>query len=356
MLLSPLNWGAGHATRDIPVINMLLEKGCRVFVACSGELQNILSSEIEGITFVRLPEMHIKYNRRMPLWLKLLIQIPSFIKVVYAEYRAVKKLVSQYSLDAIISDNRYGVRHKSVCSVIITHQLHIETPGMLSPFSYLANRINRFFISGFDMCWIPDEAPPNHLSGKLSNPEHIKIPFQYTGILSRFTAFPQKEERQVLVMVSGPEPQRTVFRELVFNQALKTTGRVIIVASNATTRIVKHAVGRIEIINSPKQDQLNKLILQSKYIVARAGYSSIMELVSLKKQAILVPTPGQPEQEYLARWMTKYGFVHIPQHELNLDEDILRIRSYLPEKEQWPEPQNAKLSDCIDDVIANSKT
>ena len=186
ILVAPLDWGLGHATRCIPLIHLLLHFGNEVVIAASGKTALLLENEFPGIKVLPLPGYNITYSKR-PLFFtwKLLFQIPRIRKVIKAEHALLKKWVEEENIDAVISDNRPGLFHEKIPSVYITHQLYVET-GILW-ISRLIGRIHRRMINLFDECWVPDVKEGNGWAGKLSHPDKLpNVPVHYLGILSRF--------------------------------------------------------------------------------------------------------------------------------------------------------------------------
>jgi uncharacterized protein (TIGR00661 family) len=319
ILVAPLNWGLGHATRCIPLINELVATGCDVIIAASGPVKDLLQAEFPALAFLPIPNYSIRYSRKK-IWLpvKLLWQIPGILRTIYRENRWLRAVVKKYKPDGIIADNRFGLHHKTLPCVYITHQLTIKAPGRLA--EWLAQKIHYHYINQFGQCWVPDAAGEPNLAGRLSHPvKKPAIPVTYLGPLSRF----EKQEAvnkvyDLLVIISGPEPQRSVFEAILLKELNSYTGKTLLVRGlpgNQTTIQQEH----ITIVNHLPSNELSLAIQQSAMVISRSGYTTVMDLVKLQQQAILVPTPGQSEQEYLATYLQQQGlFTSVKQHNFSL--------------------------------------
>jgi UDP:flavonoid glycosyltransferase YjiC (YdhE family) len=340
VLLAPLDWGLGHATRCIPIIKELIHQGARVTIAASVSQKTLLIEEFPLLEFIEIPGYEIRYKGGFLLKWALLLRIPILLKQIKKENKWLEKTVRNREINAVISDNRYGLFHKKLYCVFITHQLNIQSGLRSQEFvggwrlaigRWVDKRIlkwNYKFIGKFSVCWIPDLAEKNSLSGKLSHPI-IPPPFpvKYIGVLSRF----KKEEKKIisnslLILISGPEPQRTEFENILFEQLVGLSMQIVVVRGLPGTEIsIPLEREGLKIYNNLSTDELNELMNRSEFIIARSGYSTIMDLVKLKRNAILVPTPGQTEQEYLARYMhEKKWMFSVPQKKFNL-KNILNI-------------------------------
>jgi uncharacterized protein (TIGR00661 family) len=302
VLVAPLDWGLGHATRCIPVISELIKQHCIVFVAAEGQVKILIQKEFPDIPFIELPGYRIQYSRHptyMPV--KLLLQLPKILYRIYAENHWLKKAVKAYSIDAVISDNRMGLFHTKIPCVYITHQLTIKTGNHFT--ESIAQKIHYHFINKFRACWVPDANGASNLAGALSHPAVVpKVPVIYLGPLSRFEKKEAESKYDLCILLSGPEPQRTVFEKMILRDLNQIQGKICLVRGlPQETQVPLLNNSFVEIINHLPADGLNQMLLQSDIIISRCGYSTVMDLVKLQKKAILVPTPGQTEQEYLGR-------------------------------------------------------
>ena len=321
VLVAPLDWGLGHATRCIPVIFKLLEQGCEVIIAAEGAVKFLLEKEFPGLAFIELSGYRVRYSRSK--WLmpaKLLLQFPALAYRIYSENKWLKLVVEEHKIDAVISDNRMGLYHKRIPAVYITHQLQIKTGSRFT--DRLLQKIHYHFINKFTSCWVPDAEGEINLAGELAHPAVLPaIPVVYIGALSRFEKKQSVLRYDLCILLSGPEPQRTVFEEIILEELHAFSGPVILIRGlpgNETMPPIHNT--NIEVKNHLAAAELNTILLQSKIIICRSGYTSIMDLVKLQKNAILVPTPGQTEQEYLAIYLQQQKlFCSLQQHLLSLE-------------------------------------
>lgn len=310
ILISPLDWGLGHATRIVPLIRVFEHLGCRVSIACSGATERLLRAEFPEAEFIPLKGYGVGYPRNGRLFLfSILRQIPGILFSVWREHRWLSRQQRIHRWDAVVSDNRYGLYHRYVPSVLITHQLHIRT-GV----SNLLDALVRFLLfrrlRRFDECWVPDSKEEPTLSGALSHgnvPDHVR----YVGPLSRLHAFPgEATGGRVLVLLSGPEPQRTIFEGMIEAGLKGLRHDVTIVRGLPGEATAKPDSEGVRWVNHLVSEELETALSSASLVVARSGYSTVMDLVRMRRRAVLVPTPGQTEQEYLARHLTEAGWFH----------------------------------------------
>jgi len=307
VLIVPLNWGLGHATRLLPVIGNYIKNRDTVFVGGSPSHLNIILEEFPEIITVKIPYARIRLNGSRNQVLSLALQIPFFLMQIVREHFALRNIMKQYNIDLIVSDNCYGLWNKKIHSVFITHQINIILPHRLKSFTKLINKINQWFIQQYDECWIPDLENNGGYACKLSHGHSLHSQVRYIGILSRFsiadiTEQRKKRKKEILFLISGPENQRTSFEKLIHDQIKYIPEEYVY------TVIRGLPLGKIEKLpgwhNHLSSKKLLPLIRSADVIVCRSGFSTIMDLLALKKSALLVPTPGQPEQEYLAEYLS----------------------------------------------------
>ena len=307
--MAPLDWGLGHATRCVPVIRELLRQDCDVTLAASGPGQILLQREFPALAVLPLPGYAVTYSATgWGLALKIVAQIPKLLLAMEKEHAWLQKVVAEKKFDAVISDNRFGLHHPGIRTVFITHQLCIQTPFAAG--ENLLQKLNYRAINRFDECWVPDAEDENNLAGKLSHPvKRPAVPLYYTGPLSRFAKKqPQPEKDYLLVLLSGPEPQRSLLEEKLMAELPHANRRFVVVRGlpGNSGNPVRKANGTL--YQHLPADQLQELMAGASMVVARCGYSTVMDLAVLQKQSILIPTPGQTEQEYLARHLMQKKF------------------------------------------------
>ena len=327
VMIAPLDWGLGHATRCIPIVKTLLKKGCVVHLGSNGNALLVLRNEFPDLPYVELPAYDAYYSKTWPFMLNIFRQLPKFLQAISREKEVLKEYESKHPLDLIISDNRYGCRLKHVKSVFLSHHLNIRMPDYFKWLSPVLNFVNRRFLKGFDEHWIPDD-PKESLSGKLSNPAPNNS--RRIGLLSRFTtSYDSVEKYKLAIIISGPEPQRSLFEKLILKQISAIDFKAILIRGLPAHQEPLSVSSNIEIVNYMGANDLQRVILSSELILCRSGYSSVMDLAILGKKAIFVPTPGQTEQEYLAYRLMEMKIAYFQsQHEFELKKAMTRAVDY----------------------------
>lgn len=306
ILVAPLNWGLGHATRCIPIIRALEENGFTPILASDGIALEILKKEFPRLTALELPSYKIEYpkNGKNFKW-KMLWNLPSMTKAVVREKKIVSEWIRQYDLEGIISDNRFGVFSKEVPSVFITHQLNVLTGNT----TWLTSKLHRTIITKFSECWIPDVEGSVNLSGRLG---HLKNPvglrLKYIGPLSRFKAEALPKKYDLMVILSGPEPQRGMLERQLANEIGNYESKVVFVRGVVEAEQKQTHADNVTFYNFMTSAELEKAFNESRLVLCRSGYTTIMDLAILGKKAFFIPTPGQFEQEYLANKLMEDGF------------------------------------------------
>jgi UDP-N-acetylglucosamine transferase subunit ALG13 len=321
ILVAPLDWGLGHATRCIPVIRQLIKKNCDVLLAGDGMIQKLLVVEFPSIPFFNLKGYGIVYGTtKWDVFGKMMLQIPRIINAIDDENQWLDDLLAKEKIDAVISDNRYGLYHDDVYSVFITHQLLIKT-GLGATADSILQKMNYQYINEYDECWVPDIEGNFTLAGALSHPEKSpEIPVKFIGALSRFCKKENiKEQKHLLILLSGPEPQRTILEEILLEELKDFTGVVLFIRGLPGIAIIPEVKNTITIINHLPAQELQSVINEADYVISRCGYSTVMDLMVMQKKCILIPTPGQTEQEYLSsHLMDKNMALCIPQSKFKL--------------------------------------
>lgn len=330
ILVAPLDWGLGHATRCIPIINELVRQDCTVWIAAGGSSLQLLRKQFPLLPFLRLEGYHVIYhNTKSKFRWTIAKQIPKIIASVKREHRWLKKVMDEHHFDVIISDNRYGLYSKKAVSVFITHQLNIKT-GMGSLADKLMQKINYTHIRNFDECWVPDFEGKENLAGDLSHPAIVPSHTKYIGALSRFEKKEESKIYDLLIVLSGPEPRRTIWEQALLNELKTYKGKVLVVRGLPDSNDDIKTDERTTIVNFLSSDELSAAIQQSEWVLCRSGYTSVMDLVQLEHRAILIPTPGQPEQEYLAQWLHQNKIFY------TCAESVFSIEQSLREAENFP--------------------
>ncbi len=347
-LVAVLDWGLGHATRCIPVIRELQKQNVRVVIGGSGLSLEFLKDEFPELTFYQLPSYGIVYPEIGNMIFSMLLQFPRINNRIRQEQKLTNEIIFKEKIDFIISDNRYGCYAQQIKSVFIGHQLNLQVPTRLSWLSRSLNNFHLSKINKFDQVWIPDEDMGFRFSRILSNNSLTKT--RRIGILSRFgkSIKAESDVYEIVALISGPEPQRTIFENLMREQ-LKKSGRKSVMVKGKPGRIEKIEVGMLTEFNHLRSGELESVLLSAKVIIARPGYSTIMDLATLGKQVIVIPTPGQTEQEYLAEHLltNKMGTSQ-KQNQFDLEKALEQLSNFgsLPKTEP-----NSGLPKAIEELI-----
>ncbi len=353
ILVAPLDWGLGHASRCVPIINFLLEQKVNVIIGGSGSSLEYLKQRFPKLTYVELPSAKLNYGKKGMVSMPFFLSMCKFACNIRKEHRALEKIVREYAIDYVFSDNRLGLYTKSATTYYMTHQFNFDN-GFLNKISAnIMKKLHRHYINKYDLCCVSDVAGEKSLSGILSETD-LKV--MHLGPLSRFNeqfgpcaiatstyfdllrlcslqvaqdkspselgercgrSAPVSGEADLLIL-SGIEPQRSILekifidkysamqdRELVIVRGLVETDKDLVVPANITYE------------NNPPDSKIAELILSSNKVFCRSGYSTLCDLAALNRRAVLIPTPRQPEQEYLAmRFSREFDFPAFQQKQL----------------------------------------
>lgn len=318
ILITPLNWGLGHSTRCIPIIQRLRELDARPVIGADKGPLALLRDAFPDLPHVRVPGVEVRYAKGAWQTWAMATQFPAMLRSVREEHHLFLTLRRQLQLDAVISDQRFGIRAEGLPSVIITHQLFPFTPfaqGVL-------RRINLRSITRFDRCWIPDDELAPGLAGDLSHGRNVPRNARYIGPVSRMDpakAIAPEEPYRIVCVISGPEPQRTMLEDELMKQLPHISGQHLLVrgkpdpatagkpALDETIGTPDGAPGIVRRLSHLGGNALTGALLQAQLIVSRTGYTTLMDLARIGKSALVVPTPGQEEQEYLGELHAKTG-------------------------------------------------
>jgi uncharacterized protein (TIGR00661 family) len=328
ILVCPLDWGLGHASRCIPIITHLVEAGHTVVIGGYGRSLILLQKEFPLLQSIELKGFSPSYSHSDILVLRLLLLLPQFLKTIISEHQHLTKAIKLYNFDCIISDNRYGLWNKKISCILITHQVMIKTPGWLKFAEYFIYRVSRFLISRFDECWIPDYKESPGLSGDLSHKYPLPGNARFIGPLSRFqipesSVIENSVKREIVAIISGPEPQRGIFEDLTIKQLKELNLPATLLSGKPESAETPESGTMLTVLPHLNTIDLQSLLYSSKLVICRSGYSSIMDLHALGCEALFVPTPGQTEQLYLAYLHEHNGnALWKPQDKVSLETDI----------------------------------
>lgn len=297
ILVAPLNWGLGHATRCIPIIKKLIEQNYNPILASDGDALSLLRKEFPDLNYTYLPSYGIKYAKKGKNFKgQMALNSPKIALAIIQENIRLKKIIKQYQIDGVISDNRLGLFTQKVPSIFISHQLNV----LSGKTTKISSKIHQFFINKFDECWVPDLKNELNLSGNLGHLNQPNLNLKYIGPISRFEKKDCSTQYDYLVLLSGPEPQRSILEKKLFDAVKKTNKNILFIRGKVEEKQKKSTLENISIYNYMTSEELEEAVNKSALIIARSGYTTIMDLVKLEKRAFFIPTPGQYEQEYLA--------------------------------------------------------
>ena len=368
ILISPLYWGTGHATRVEVVARELKKRGHRIIIAAPPSLHKIFDSnaydELIGSWSPRL-----SYPRFLPLYLGVLVQLPLLLAAFIYDRHVAVWLIRRYNIDILISDNRFGMRSPEVHSIYITHQPRVIVPPLFAFAGNIVSAIHRRIASDYDECWIPDLPGTPNISGRLSHGCKLPPATSYIGILSRLG--PGEKDKHpcagneqaaagsssagakafTLAILSGPEPRRTMLEKIIISRKDSLPGHLVIVAGTPGDRGHDRAEGITRHAWLDGQS-LRRLMCDARLLICRSGYSTIMDLFALGRTACLVPTPGQPEQEYLAGYLSaSHGFTAVSQAELAQGADPWRAHMENPDERDWNDESRMLLEKALDSLF-----
>lgn len=328
VLIAPLDWGLGHATRCIPIVNELLAQKVQVWIAGEESTLLLLKKEFPDLDFLHLKGYRIQYSRKKNHFLsRIALQFPKILSTYLYEKRWLRKAQKQYHFNAVISDNRPGLIHPDIPCIYMTHQLQIKTGTIF--FDSLANKFHHFLMRKFREWWVPD-AEENGLSGALGHPPKKYGKVRYLGPVSRMgSCWNTVEKYELLCLLSGPEPQRTIFETLLLREVILMEKKTLFVRGlPSENRPIQTQAPFIEFKNHLPAKDLNLALCAAETIISRCGYTTVMDLAKINKPAILVPTPGQMEQKYLAKYLSEKSYF------LTVSQEAFSLTSLLEKKKQ----------------------
>ena len=333
VFISPLNWGLGHATRLLPLIKYLLDKNYVVYIGASGRSREVLQQEVKECIFVDFPGYPIKYPQtRFFVTRFMLINFPQMLKAMKNEQNKLRILHEQHGFDLIISDNRFSLALQGVKSLLISHQLRYKLPWPIQRMEWLPEYFNYIHFNKYHKIIVPDIDDRKSLSGELSHKMKY-LPVNKLYYMGIFTELEDdvKEEPEIidnLILISGPEPQRTKFEKIILDQVNKLEGRVV-VALGIPEKNYKIRIGNAEVYTYLNRNKISSYMRRAKLIISRPGYTTVMEMTATGKRGLFIPTPGQIEQMYLAKYYMENKWCYsTSQFDLNLRTAVKEAKTY----------------------------
>lgn len=337
------SWGLGHATRSLPIIRKLIADGNKVTIISAGTALDISRLELrfsKNVNFIKLPDYPPPISEApLKVVIEMGLNSAKILKIIRYEYAFTQRLLNNAHYDLIISDNRYGICSRKIKSIFITHQLRVLNPLNLKTLELGFQIYNAFFSKLFQHIVVPDFKSDMNLAGKLAHnlrfiPEHT---IHYIGPLSDFKKINTNQNIDCLILLSGPEPHRTNLEFKIAAQLHQLNAfKKVVITTGCNKRSVIKQSENISVCNILSKNELEHLLNSAKIVVARAGYSTIMDLCLLNKKALLIPTPAQPEQEYLAKYHYEKGnYMYTVQKDLNFKNDLMLAEKLSPAFPKW---------------------
>lgn len=345
ILVAPLDWGLGHSTRCIPIIERLIARGSIPVIGADNGPLALLRSEFPKLEHVRVPGANIRYSKgRSQLW-SMARQFPEMVRSIRAESAWFDRMRRDMRLDAVISDQRFGLRAPDLPSVLITHQVFPFTPLAQA----VLRKVNLYNIRRFHRCWIMDEPASPGLAGELSHGPHLPGNARYIGTVSRMTGARSlnAEPHRIVAVISGPEPHRTLLEDMLTDRMQRIEGKHLLVRGLPET-VRTEQLGNVHRVPHMDSAMLADAMASADLIVSRSGFTTLMDLVALGRSALVIPTPGQAEQEYLGDLHRRTGrFLVQSQRSIDLEAALDGRSSALHPK---TEPGHPLLERALDDL------
>ncbi|MDQ7820626.1 MAG: glycosyltransferase family protein [Armatimonadota bacterium] len=304
------SWGLGHATRSLAVLERLLAAGAEVTVVSAGRALALLRRELgDRCALLAWPDVPQTLGRTAwGFYLRSALAVPAMLRVMAAERAATAALHRHRRFDRIVSDNRYGIQHRDVPSFHVAHSLRFLAPGRVRLIELLLEAFNCRWFGRLRKVIVPD-SPQDRLAGDLAHDLRVFPPslLAYVGPLCSVRPLPLPEDVDVFVTLSGPEPQRTLLERRILRQVRGLEGRVVVALGRPED--AGGGLGGAEVYPYLDRRRQQEMLARARVVVSRSGYTTVCELATLGKRAVLVPTPGQTEQAYLARYHDLRGAV-----------------------------------------------
>jgi len=297
ILISPLNWGMGHVSRCIPLIDQFLKNGNIVHVAADDQQRSIFEQYFTEVAFIEHQGYPFRFGERGNFGLDLASQFRQLQTRLKEELIQTERMVEDHSIDVVVSDHRYGFMSSGAYSILLTHQLNLPVRW----YEGWVQRLHHLLISKFDEIWVPDTEQSNYAGDLSRNTKGFKV--NYLGHLSRFSIYDKipKSDHQI-VIASGPDIYAVPF---VREQLKKVSDAIQIIARED---VIAQLEGHNRFLALTDWKEADRTILSAAKIISRSGYSTLMDLIELKTPFSITPTPGQREQEYLFDLWYKKSF------------------------------------------------
>lgn len=327
-----LDWGLGHATRSIPIVHAYLQQGCQVLLGGAGRAGELLQLEFPQLQYVDLPAYRPSYPEDGNMVMAMANQSFHFMQVIKDERRLLDRLITEHKIDLVVSDNRFGLSSTRVPCYMVCHQIFLMMPGWMSWMEPLVNVMNRNYLDDYTAVWVPDHAGEPNLSGRLSRLYDLPKTFRFMGPVSRFKKSEVAPQTgHVLILLSGPEPQRSLLEAKLLKQCEGLPYQFTLVQGITEMQQSSQPLPNLQQVSYLTANALQTALDEAEMVICRSGYTSLMDLVTVQRKALLIPTPGQTEQEYLAKHLASSGwFQCVEQDELNLAHNLIQLQMATP--------------------------
>ena len=334
VLVAPLEWGLGHATRCVPVVREFLRAGAEVELAVVKANASFFREVFPDLRQRLAPSYNIVYPKHgynMAFWL--LKNSLHLNAVMRYEHHFAEEMVARHGYDVLFSDNRFAFYSKNAYSIYMTHQRRIAFPQAFTAFEGIGTMWHSNVMRKFDEVWVPDMEFFPGLAGSLSHSGATPgdKPMRFVGALSRIadagpastSAIPSASKApkyKVVAVVSGVEPARTQFEQQLRESLAEIPGPHMMILGKPSVEYKTWRDGNIEFHTHLPTEAFANAVRNADYVVSRGGYSTVMDMAELGAKCIFVPTPGQFEQIVLAHDLSKAGYaVEIPADKLSAE-------------------------------------
>lgn len=345
ILVAPLDWGLGHAARCVPIIQRLMDHGAVPIIGADAGPLALLRKEFPELEHVRIPGVDVRYSRSSNQLWSMARQFPAMVRSVQAERAHFDRIRGPLRLDAVISDQRFGIRSDELPSVLITHQVFPFTPFAQGAL----RKLNVRHIERFDRCWIMDEPEAPGLAGELSHGRSLPSNARYIGTVSRMSVSGPRGAAayHVVAVISGPEPQRTLLEQRLIPQLRDLPGDHLLLLGQPNSQR-NERIGNLTVLAHLPGRELTDAMRNAQLIISRSGYTTLMDLAAIGRSALIVPTPGQAEQEYLGELHARTGrFLVQRQGQLDVKSALAHIS---PVRHPAPTERSPLLEQALEDL------
>ncbi len=331
-------WGLGHMTRSLPIMRRLVEDGHELIIYTSHRPLIALKKEFGNrCKYVESMMYPSPYTKNGTFGLRVSLMMPSIINAIIKEHKDVLRISQDLDVDVFISDSKYGVYDRDKPSFLIFHQLRYIPPNFLKIIRNKTERFNYFFRNSFKKFIVPDFPENDGITGDLAHNLMYISPNQieYIGILSDYEKMNVEQDIDYLISLSGREPNRTMLEDKIISQLGSIKGKTVLVRGTPET-VKKLDIPGVEVYDYAGKGLRDQLMNRSKFVIARSGYSTIMDMAELNKKGLLIPTPGQTEQEYLGEYLSKKNYFYsVSEEQISLERDIQMAKSYKGYTPPW---------------------